>query len=135
MVLIINGLLKGEEGESMVSLGFGDRLDYNLPQNQIDFLRKLRERNTKPIVAIVTGGSPLNLAGVHALADAVLLAWYPGEEGGHAVADAVFGKVSPSGKLPITFPQSLALGPPARVGGAHRQVIFAHEIPARLRHR
>jgi len=59
-------------------------------------------------VAVVTGGSPLNLAEVHELADAVLLAWYPGEEGGNAVADLVFGKASPSGKLPVTFPQSLA---------------------------
>ncbi|MVN76726.1 glycoside hydrolase family 3 protein [Hymenobacter sp. HMF4947] len=108
VVLGINGLLEGEEGESISSPSFGDRLDYNIPQNQIDFLRKLREKNTKPIVAIITGGSPMNLAEVHELADAVVLAWYPGEEGGNAVADVVFGKVSPSGKLPITFPKSLA---------------------------
>ena len=49
----------------------------------------------------------MNLAEVHELADAVLLAWYPGEEGGHAVADLLFGKASPSGKLPVTFPKSL----------------------------
>ena len=108
VVLGISGLLEGEEGESIASPTFGDRLDYNLPQNQLDFLRKLRENNQKPIVAIITGGSPMNLAEVHELADAVVLAWYPGEEGGNAVADVVFGKVSPSGKLPITFPKSLA---------------------------
>ncbi|RZK16913.1 MAG: glycoside hydrolase family 3 protein, partial [Hymenobacter sp.] len=61
-----------------------------------------------PIVAIVTGGSPMNLSGVQELADTVLLTWYPGEEGGNAVADLVFGKASPSGCLPVTFPQSLA---------------------------
>ncbi|UOR06558.1 glycoside hydrolase family 3 C-terminal domain-containing protein [Hymenobacter aerilatus] len=107
VVLGINGLLEGEEGESIASPSFGDRLDYNLPKNQIDFLRGLRKNNDKPVVAIVTGGSPMNLAEVHELADAVVLAWYPGQEGGNAIADVVFGKVAPSGKLPITFPKSL----------------------------
>ncbi len=107
VVLGITGLLEGEEGESIASPYFGDRPDYNLPQNQINYMRKLRENNDRPIIAIVTGGSPMNLAEIHELADAVLLVWYPGEEGGNAVADIVFGKTSPSGRLPITFPKSL----------------------------
>jgi beta-glucosidase len=108
VVMGITGVLEGEEGESIASSHAGDRLDYNLPQNQIDFLKKLRQDSKTPIIAIVTGGSPMNLAEVHDLCDAVLLTWYPGEEGGNAVADIVFGKASPSGKLPVTFPQSLA---------------------------
>lgn len=106
VVLGITGLLEGEEGAAVASPHFGDRLDYNLPQNQIDFLKKICTDNDRPVVAIVTGGSPMNLAEVHELADAVLLVWYPGEEGGHAVADIIFGKASPSGRLPITFPKS-----------------------------
>ena len=108
----INGLLEGEEGEAIASPNFGDRLDYNLPQNQIDFLKKLREGNKNKIVAIITGGSPMNLSEVQDLADAVLLVWYPGEEGGHAISDIVFGKVSPSGRIPVTFPKSLDQLPP-----------------------
>lgn len=107
VVMGISGLLEGEEGESIASPYFGDRLDYNLPQHQIEFLRKLREGHNNPIIAIITGGSPMNLAEVQELADAVLLVWYPGQEGGHAVADVIFGKVSPSGRLPVTFPKSL----------------------------
>ncbi|TDN39508.1 glycoside hydrolase family 3 protein [Hymenobacter sp. UV11] len=108
VVLGITGVLEGEEGESIASAHAGDHLDYDLPQNQIDFLKKLRQGSKTPIIAVVTGGSPMNLAQVHELADAVLLTWYPGEEGGNAVADLVFGKASPSGKLPVTFPKSLA---------------------------
>ena len=112
-VLGISGVLEGEEGESIASETFGDRLDYNIPQNQIDYLRKLDEAaGENPIIAVITGGSPMNLQEVHELADAVLLVWYPGEEGGNAVADIIFGKVSPSGRLPITFPKSLADLPP-----------------------
>ena len=111
-VLGISGLLEGEEGESLASPSAGDRLDYNIPKNQIDYLRKLKQGNDKPVIAIITGGSPMNLAAVQELADAVLLVWYPGEEGGNAVADIIFGKVSPSGKLPVTFPRSLDQLPP-----------------------
>lgn len=118
VVLGISSLLEGEEGESLASATAGDRLDYNLPQNQMDYLKKLRKaadkdsKNKKPIIAVITGGSPMNLAEVHEIADAVVLVWYPGEEGGNAVADILFGKTSPSGKLPITFPKSLEQLPP-----------------------
>jgi beta-glucosidase len=105
-VMGITGLLEGEEGESLASPTFGDRLDYNLPAAQIDYLRKLKAGNKNPVIAVVTGGSPMNLDEVQEIADAVLLVWYPGEEGGDAVADILFGKVAPSGKLPVTFPRS-----------------------------
>lgn len=112
VVLGLTGALEGEEGESIASPHYGDRLDYNLPQVQIDFLKKLREGHNRPIIAVITGGSPMNLSEVHELADAVLLVWYAGEEAGNALADIVFGKVAPSGRLPITFPKSLDQLPP-----------------------
>lgn len=111
-VLGISGLLEGEEGESLASPSAGDRLDYNIPKNQVDYLRKLKKNTDKPVIAVITGGSPMNLAEVQELADAVLLVWYPGEEGGNAVANILFGKVSPSGRLPVTFPKSLDQLPP-----------------------
>jgi beta-glucosidase len=112
VVMGITGLLEGEEGEAIASPNFGDRLDYNLPKNQIDFLKKIKKGNKNKVVAIITGGSPMNLSEVHELADAVVLAWYPGEEGGNALADIIFGKVSPSGRLPVTFPKSFDQLPP-----------------------
>jgi len=107
VVLGISGYIEGEEGEAIASPNLGDRLDYNIPANQIDFLKKLKHKSTKPIIAVVTGGSPMNLSEIHELSDAVILSWYPGEEGGTALSNLIFGKKSPSGKLPITFPKSL----------------------------
>ena len=107
VVMGITGYLEGEEGESVLSKTGGDRLDYNIPANQIEYLKALKNNNTKPVIAVITGGSPMNLTEVHEIADAVVLVWYPGEEGGNAVADIIFGKVAPSGKLPISFPKSL----------------------------
>jgi beta-glucosidase len=108
--IIVMGLtrhLEGEEGESISSPYFGDRLDYDIPKNQIDYLKKIKGTHGKPVIAVITGGCPMNLEEVHEIADAVLFAWYPGEEGGNAIADIIFGETSPSGRLPITFPKSL----------------------------
>lgn len=112
VVMGITGMIEGEEGESILSPHYGDRLEYDLPKNQIDFLKKVRQVSKKPLIAVITGGSPMNLSEVHDIADAVLLIWYPGEEGGNAVADVIFGKASPSGKLPLTFPKSIEDLPP-----------------------
>lgn len=111
-VLGITGALEGEEGAAIASDHAGDMLEYIIPPHQIEFLRKLKQGHNKPVIAIITGGCPLNLTEVQEIADAVIMAWYPGEEGGHAVADILFGKVSPSGRLPVTFPKSLDQLPP-----------------------
>ncbi len=107
----INALIEGEEGDAIASKSQGDRIDINLPQCQIDFMKKLKE-NGKPLIAVVSGGSPLALQEIHEIADAVLFVWYPGQEGGNAIADVLFGDVSPSGKLPVTFPRSVEQLPP-----------------------
>ena len=63
----------------------------------------------KPTVVVLMAGSAIDLTGAQDRADGVLLAWYPGAGGGQAVADLLFGKVSPSGKLPVTFYRNTAL--------------------------
>lgn len=112
VTLGISGLLEGEEGESIASPHKGDRPDIGLPENQINYLKKLRNQGDKPIIAVLVGGSPMAIEQVHELADAVLMIWYPGEQGGNALADILFGDVSPSGRLPITFPRSADQLPP-----------------------
>lgn len=108
-------LLEGEEGESLASPHRGDILDMKLPESQLILLRKISEKargNGKKVITVICSGMPLDLREVSELSDAVLYAWYPGERGGDAVADIIFGNVSPSAKLPITFPKSIEQLPP-----------------------
>jgi beta-glucosidase len=108
-------LLEGEEGESLASPNLGDMLDMKLPESQLVLLRKISEKAKsagKKVITVICAGMPLDLREVSELSDAVLYAWYPGERGGDAVADVIFGDVSPSGKLPITFPKSIEQLPP-----------------------
>lgn len=110
-VMGISNLIEGEEGASIASPNKGDRLDIGLPPNQVEFLRKVRA-GARKLVVVLLGGSPLAIPEVHDLADAVVFAWYPGEEGGRAVADVLFGDATPSGRLPVTFPRSTDQLPP-----------------------
>ena len=97
---------EGEEGCSVNNKG-GDRTGYGLPPSQIELLKRMRKR-FKRVIAVIFGGSPFDLKPVCELSDAVMIAWYPGEQGGRAVARAVLGRVNPSGRLPITYPKSYA---------------------------
>jgi len=112
VVMGLNTLLEGEEGSAIASPYKSDRKDLGLPGKQLDYLKKIRNRTDKPVVVVLNGGSPLAITEVHELADAILYAWYPGEKGGNAVGDVIFGDVSPSGRLPITFPKSTGQLPP-----------------------
>lgn len=112
-VMGISGLIEGEEGEALASANKGDRTDdIGLPENQIEFLKKLKKGSNKPLIVIITGGSPIAIPEIYDLADAVLYVWYPGQEGGNAVADLLFGDISPSGRFPFTVPYSLKDIPP-----------------------
>lgn len=80
----------------------GDRTSIELPAPQREILRALHEAGKK-IVFINCSGSAVALTPENEICDAILQAWYPGEQGGHAVADVIFGDYNPSGKLPVTF--------------------------------
>ena len=101
-----SSFLEGEEGESLLSPLNGDRESISLPQSQVNYIKELAIHGVK-IVLVLTGGSPIALGEVEDMVDAILFVWYPGMEGGRAVADVLFGDVSPAGKLPVTFPKSL----------------------------
>ena len=101
--------LEGEEGTDDALGGSGDRVKFSLPGRQVELLKQARElAGKRPVVAVVFGGSPIDLKEIEQYADAVLLAWYPGEEGGKAIARVIFGDVNPSGRLPFTVPASYA---------------------------
>jgi beta-glucosidase len=109
-VIVVVGLsadFEGEEVDAIASPNKGDKKDLKLPQNQIDYVKELAEKKKGPLILVVASGSAVSLGELYDLADAIVLMWYPGEQGGHAVADVLFGDESPSGHLPITFPKSI----------------------------
>jgi beta-glucosidase len=107
----LSSFIEGEEGESLLSPLNGDRESLSLPQSQIDYIKELAIHGAK-IVLVVTGGSPIALGEVEEFVDAILFVWYPGMEGGRAVAEVLFGDLAPAGRLPLTFPKSLDQLPP-----------------------
>jgi beta-glucosidase len=107
----LSPLLEGEEGDASMSDARGDRMEITLPPIQAEYLRKLAFGGAK-VVLVLTGGSPIALGDLEDLMEAIVYVWYPGQEGGKAVADVLFGDAVPSGKLPLTFPKSLDQLPP-----------------------
>jgi beta-glucosidase len=90
-----------EEGE------FRDRADIGLPGAQAELIRRVAATGV-PTVVVLIGGSAVTMAEWIDLVPAVVEAWYPGEAGGAAVADVLFGDENPGGRLPVTFPRSVA---------------------------
>jgi beta-glucosidase len=115
VVIAFVGLSPQLEGEEMpVKLeGFtgGDRTDIRLPGVQRDLLQALKATG-KPLVIVLTSGSALAVPDEHQYASAVLEAWYPGEEGGTAIAETLAGDNNPAGRLPLTFYASVDQLPP-----------------------
>jgi beta-glucosidase len=103
--------LESEEGDSPASPSGGDRDAIELPKVQLEFITELR-KHAKKLVVVLTAGSSLAVPEVHEFADAVLQVWYPGCEGGRALAEVLFGDASPSGKMPLTVPRRTADLPP-----------------------
>ena len=103
--------MEGEEGDAFNSHASGDKPDLKLPGVQEALLERLAETG-KPLIVVLLSGSPLDLRNADRLASAVIQAWYPGQDGGLAVAEVLFGSVNPAGRLPVTFVQSDADLPP-----------------------
>jgi beta-glucosidase len=115
VVVFVGGLTSEIEGEEMpVSYpGFagGDRTDIELPAVQRTLLEALHATG-KPVVLVLTTGSALALRWAKGTLPAIVLAWYPGQQGGNAVADTLFGDANPAGRLPVTFYESVRQLPP-----------------------
>lgn len=109
VVILCMGLdetLEGEEGDTGNSYASGDKVDLRLPKSQ-RMLMEAVAKEKKPTVLCLMAGSDIDLSFAEEHFDAIVDLWYPGAYGGAAAADILFGKCSPSGKLPITFYESL----------------------------
>jgi beta-glucosidase len=103
-VVLALGETRGQSGEAAA------RSEIDLPGKQQQLIDAIKATG-KPFVVVLFNGRPLTLAGVSAASPAILEAWFPGVEAGNAVADVLFGKVNPGGKLPVSFPRTLGQVP------------------------
>jgi beta-glucosidase len=116
-VVGLSQLIEGEEGQREGVEGgehsTGDRVDIDLPGVQEALLQALHATG-KPLVVVLVNGSAVATNWAEAHANAIVELWYPGEEGGTALADVLFGDVNPAGRLPVTFYRSVDDLPPFR---------------------
>ena len=108
LALGLDETLEGEEGDTGNAAASGDKLDLLLPAPQRILTDKVLALG-KPTIVLLMAGSSIDISEAEEKANAILLTWYPGAGGGKAVADLLFGKASPSGKLPVTFYKNEAL--------------------------
>lgn len=103
LCLGLDASLEGEEGDAGNAYASGDKTDLRLPEPQRLLLKSVLDVG-KPVVVVLAAGSSLNIEDYRPAA--LIQAWYPGSKGGKALAEILFGEVSPSGKLPVTFYES-----------------------------
>ncbi|HXH05111.1 MAG TPA: beta-glucosidase BglX [Vicinamibacterales bacterium] len=101
-------LVIGEAGE--MSGEAASRASLDLPGRQLELAERVIATG-RPVAVVLMNGRPLAIPRLAAIAPAILEAWFPGTEAGHAVADVLFGRVSPGGKLPVTFPRAVGQVP------------------------
>lgn len=110
-VVIVAGITPSVEGEEMdVKVeGFrgGDRTEIALPKPQEELIKEVQALG-KPVVLVLLGGSALAVNWANDNVPAILKAWYPGQDGGTAIADVIFGDYNPAGRLPVTFYKSVS---------------------------
>lgn len=109
VVILCLGLdetLEGEEGDTGNSYASGDKVDLKLPKVQQDLMEAVAASG-KPVILCMIAGSDIDMSYASEHFDAILHLWYPGAMGGKAAANIIFGEVSPSGKLPVTFYETL----------------------------
>lgn len=109
LIILFMGIspeLEGEEVEVANSDGGGDKTSLNLPGMQENLIKIMVETG-KPVVLVLLNGSPLAVNWAQEHVPAIIEAWYPGQEGGTAIADVLFGDYNPAGRLPVTFARSL----------------------------
>jgi beta-glucosidase len=102
MCLGLDETIEGEEGVAAQDFSSGDKHNLDLPGLQQELLETVY-RTGKPVILVVLAGSALALTWADEHIPAIIMGWYPGAEGGKAIASLIFGEYSPSGKLPITF--------------------------------
>lgn len=102
LVLGLDESLEGEEMDTGNAVGSGDKRDLKLPAVQQELMEQVLAVG-KPTVLVLMAGSAIDVSYAQEKAGAILLGWYPGAGGGRAVAELLFGRRSPSGKLPVTF--------------------------------
>ena len=106
LCLGLDATIEGEEGDTGNMFASGDKVSLKLPEAQIRLYKnvlKTVKENNKKLIVVLNAGSAIDLEELNTEADAIVDCWYSGGHGGEALADVLFGKVNPSGKLPVTF--------------------------------
>lgn len=103
-VVGIDPFIEGEEGDAILSDYAGDRRKSELSEYQSSYLHKVADECESPLILVVCGGAAVSLGSLAEKADAILWVGYPGQAGGQAVGEVLFGKMNPAGRMPFTVP-------------------------------